>query len=63
MYKLIYFYRKKIFDNIINGLKGNRSPRMYELGLEFLRIYDGKFNYSEGHTVSHLTYLFLIRNI
>ena len=25
---------------------------MQQLGLEFLRLYDGKFNYREGHTVS-----------
>ena len=24
---------------------------IYRLGLEFLQLYDGKFNYREGHTV------------
>jgi hypothetical protein len=25
---------------------------MYQLGLEFLRLHDGKFNYPPGHTVN-----------
>ncbi|CAF4580382.1 unnamed protein product [Rotaria socialis] len=41
--------KKKLFEKIIDILKGIESPTMYQLGLEFLRIYDGKFNYPERH--------------
>ena len=30
---------------------------MHELGLQFLRVYDGRFNYHTGHTVSIALYL------
>ncbi|CAF1187521.1 unnamed protein product [Adineta steineri] len=43
--------KKKIFEKVLNTLKHIPSePTMYELGLEFLRVYDGKFNYLPGHT-------------
>ncbi|CAF4532905.1 unnamed protein product, partial [Rotaria magnacalcarata] len=41
--------KKKLFEKIIDILKRIESPTMYQLGLEFLRIYDGKFNYPERH--------------
>jgi len=44
--------KKKIFDKIVDTLKGTEPPTMRELGLEFLRVYDGKFNYREGYTFS-----------
>ncbi len=47
----IFFYRKKTFDKIVDVIRGTETPTMQELGLEFLRIYDGKFNYREGHRV------------
>lgn len=31
---------------------------MHELGLEFLRVYDGKFNYREGHKVNNFHFFF-----
>ncbi|CAF1027974.1 unnamed protein product [Rotaria sp. Silwood1] len=43
--------KKKKFEKIVDLLNGTESSTMYELGLEFLRVYDGKFNYPEGHTV------------
>jgi hypothetical protein len=50
-FDFICFYRKKGFDKIIDVLKSRKPPTMYELGLEFLRVYDGKFNYREGDKV------------
>ncbi len=48
---IIFFYRKKTFDKIVDVLRRTETPTMLQLGLEFLRVYDGKFNYREGHTV------------
>jgi hypothetical protein len=50
---LFVFYRKETFEKIVDAIKGREPSKIYELGLEFLRVYDGKFNYREGHTVSH----------
>jgi hypothetical protein len=44
-------HRKKTFENFVDVLKGRELPAMDQLGLEFLRLYDGKFNYQEEHTV------------
>ncbi len=44
-------FRKKTFDKLVDVLRGTQPPTMSELGLEFLRVYDGKFNYRVGHTV------------
>jgi hypothetical protein len=53
-FKLILFsFRKKTFENIVDALRGIQRPTMRELGLDFLRVYDGRFNYREGHTVSN----------
>jgi hypothetical protein len=53
-----YFNRKKVFEKIVGQLKNASSePTMYELGLEFLRLYDGKFNYPQGHTVKFFLFL------
>ncbi len=52
-FEFIYFHRKKIFEKIVDVLKGIETPTMHDLGLEFLRVYNGKFNYREGHTVSN----------
>ena len=47
-----------MFEKVVNKLKHiPTEPTMYELGLEFLRIYDGKFNYPQGHTVSIFIFL------
>jgi hypothetical protein len=42
-----------MFEKLVDVVKRSEIPTIYELGLEFLRIYDGKFNYREGHTVSN----------
>lgn len=42
--------RRKPFEKIVDMMRGIQNPTMYDLGLEFLRVYDGKFNYREGHT-------------
>jgi len=47
-------------EKIVDVLKGREPPTIYELGLEFLRVYDGKFNYPEGHTVKKV---FLVNKI
>jgi hypothetical protein len=47
----LFSYRKKTFGKIVDALRGTELPTMNDLGLEFLRIYDGKFNYREGHVV------------
>jgi hypothetical protein len=52
VFDFIYFYRKKAFEKTIDVFKGTKIPTMHELGLQFLHVYDGKFNYREGHTVS-----------
>jgi hypothetical protein len=53
-FKLIWLsFRKKTFENIVDALRGIQRPTMRELGLHFLRIYDGRFNYREGHKVSN----------
>ena len=44
--------RKKPFEKLVDLFSQTRTPTIYDLGLEFLRLYDGKFNYREGHTVS-----------
>jgi len=41
--------KKKTFEKIVDVLKRTEPPTMDQLGLEFLRVYDGKFNYPEGH--------------
>jgi hypothetical protein len=48
---ICFFYSENIFDKIVDIFRGTKRPIMCELGLEFLRIYDGKFNYQEGHKV------------
>jgi len=48
-----FFNRKNLFDKIVDIFRGSELSIMYELGVEFLRVYDGKFNYREGQTVSH----------
>jgi hypothetical protein len=48
-----------MFEKIVNKLKDiPNEPTMYELGFEFLHLYDGKFNYPQGYTVSNF-YFFL----
>ncbi|CAF0979462.1 unnamed protein product [Adineta ricciae] len=42
--------KKKTFEKIVDVMKGIKPVTMHELGLEFLRVYDGRFNYREGHT-------------
>jgi hypothetical protein len=45
--------RKNLFEKVLDTLKHvPAEPTMYELGLRFLQIYDGKFNYPQGHTVN-----------
>lgn len=47
-----YFRRKKFLEKLKNPLKSTPiEATLYELALEFLRLYDGKFNYPEGHLV------------
>lgn len=54
------FYRKKLFEKFVDQLKDKSiEPTMYQLGLEFLRLYDGKFNYPQGYTV----HLFLVLHL
>jgi hypothetical protein len=38
-------------EDMANIFKETEPTAMYDLGLEFLRVYDGKFNYSKGHRV------------
>lgn len=42
--------KKKPFDKLFDVFKTTQPITMYQLGIEFLRLYDGKFNYREGHT-------------
>ncbi len=52
--KIIFcFNRKKVCEKLVDQLKHKPTePTMYQLGLEFLRLYDGKFNYPPGFTVN-----------
>ncbi|CAF4434236.1 unnamed protein product, partial [Adineta steineri] len=36
-------------EKIIDIIKRREAITIYDLGLEFLRVYDGKFNDREGH--------------
>jgi hypothetical protein len=36
---------------MVDALRGAEAPTMTQLGLEFLCVYDRKFNYREEHTV------------
>ncbi|CAF4980296.1 unnamed protein product [Rotaria sp. Silwood1] len=47
--------KKKLFEKIVDALKGIEPPTMHQLGLEFLRVYDGKFNYREGY-IFHMSF-------
>lgn len=41
-----------MFEKLVGSLKHKENEAIiYELGLQFLRLYDGKFNYPQGHTV------------
>jgi len=52
-----------MFEKIVNKLKDiPNKPTMYELGLEFLHLYDGKFNYPQGYTVSNFYFIFFLFN-
>jgi len=48
----LFFTRKKPFEKIVDLIKARERITMDELGAEFLRVYDGRFNYREGHVVS-----------
>ena len=50
--------RQKSFNKIVDLLRGTEPPTISQLGLEFLRLYDGKFNYPEGHTVWNYLFFF-----
>ncbi|CAF3575851.1 unnamed protein product [Adineta steineri] len=41
--------KKKTFEKIVDVIKGRDAVKMHDLGIEFLRVYDGRFNYREGH--------------
>lgn len=60
---MVFFYRKNIFDKIVDIFRGTQQRMIWELGLEFLRVYDGKFNYEEGYTVRSFVFLNLNLNI
>ncbi|CAF4737936.1 unnamed protein product [Rotaria sp. Silwood1] len=42
--------KKNIFEKFIHLFNGTKSSTIYELGLQFLYVYNGLFNYREGHT-------------
>lgn len=48
---LFRLFRKKPFEKFVDLMKGIERPTIHELGSEFLRIFDGRFNYREGHVV------------
>jgi hypothetical protein len=50
-FQFVSIRRKNLFENIVDLLYGTKSPTMYQLGLEFLSVYNGKFNYPKGYTV------------
>ncbi|CAF3971059.1 unnamed protein product, partial [Adineta steineri] len=41
--------KKKTFEKILDIIKRREAITMFDLGLRFLRVYDGNFNYREGH--------------
>ncbi|CAF1451335.1 unnamed protein product [Adineta steineri] len=41
--------KKKTFEKIIDIIKRREAITMFDLGLRFLRVYDGRFTYREGH--------------
>ncbi|CAF1248185.1 unnamed protein product [Rotaria sordida] len=42
--------KKNIFKKLTDLLYWTKPSMIYELGLQFLYVYDGIFNYKEGHT-------------
>ncbi|CAF3894376.1 unnamed protein product [Rotaria sordida] len=44
--------KKNIFKKFIDLFYGTQPSMIYELGLKFLYVYDGLFNYREGHMVN-----------
>ncbi|CAF1225432.1 unnamed protein product [Adineta steineri] len=46
--------KKKTFEKIIDIIKRREAITIYDLGLEFLRVYDGNFNYREGHEITYV---------
>ena len=52
-----------MFEKLVDIIMFRGRPTMHDLGLEFLRMHDGKFNYQEGHTVSYLFFFNHIRNM
>ncbi|CAF1024638.1 unnamed protein product [Adineta steineri] len=47
---LLHVQRKKnTFEKIIDIIKRREAITMFDLGLRFLRVYDSRFNYREGH--------------
>ncbi|CAF1285065.1 unnamed protein product [Rotaria sordida] len=51
--------KKNIFEKFIHLFNGIKSSTIYELGLQFLYVYNGLFNYRQGHTFV----MFFRRNI
>ena len=52
--------RRTTLETILEILKRSEPTNIEELGFEFLRIYDGRFNYREGHTVKRQVRVFIL---
>ncbi|CAF3947871.1 unnamed protein product [Adineta steineri] len=46
--------KKKTFEKIVDIIKRRETITMFDLGLRFLRVYDGNFNYREGHEITYV---------
>ena len=56
------FSRKTFLDKFSRSLKKSSiETTLCQLGSEFLRVYDGKFNYKRGHTVRSFLFFFDFR--
>lgn len=50
-------FRKRFFSKITDGIRNRPiEPILYQLGLHFLRLHDGKFNHPIGHIVNFVVF-------
>ena len=50
-------FRKRFFSKITDGTRNRPiEPILYQLGLHFLRLHDGKFNHPIGHIVNFVVF-------
>ncbi|CAF1548398.1 unnamed protein product, partial [Adineta steineri] len=46
--------RRRVIESILLHVQRKEAITMFDLGLRFLRVYDGNFNYREGHEITYV---------